>query len=151
MAATLDQASYVFREWHKRIEERDAPALSELYAADAVLESPLVPVLFDLSSGIVEGRIALDSFLQETTRKRSDENTSPSPHSTDIFTFDGHRLVWEHPRQTTNGDKLDLVEIVELDGPLISRHRIYWDWHGIAHINPGEGPRTSRRDRVSPS
>lgn len=149
MAATLEQASYVFREWHKRIEERDAPALSELYAADAVLESPLVPVLFDLSSGIVQGRIALDSFLQETTRKRFDENTSP--HSTDIFTFDGHRLVWEHPRQTTNGDKLDLVEIVELDGPLISRHRIYWDWHGIAHIDTSDRSRVTRRDRVSPS
>ncbi|MEW2015063.1 nuclear transport factor 2 family protein [Rhodococcus sp. NPDC076796] len=149
MAATLEQASYVFREWHKRIEERDAPALSELYAADAVLESPLVPVLFDLSSGIVQGRIALDSFLQETTRKRFDENRSP--HSTDIFTFDGHRLVWEHPRQTTNGDKLDLVEIVELDGPLISRHRIYWDWHGIAHIDTSDRSRITRRDRVSPS
>jgi len=149
VAATLEQASYVFREWHKRIEERDAPALSELYAADAVLESPLVPVLFDLSSGIVQGRIALDSFLQETTRKRFDENRSP--HSTDIFTFDGHRLVWEHPRQTTNGDKLDLVEIVELDGPLISRHRIYWDWHGIAHIDTSDRSRITRRDRVSPS
>ncbi|MDV8022797.1 hypothetical protein [Rhodococcus sp. IEGM 1330] len=147
MAATLEQASYVFREWHKRIEERDAPALSELYAADAVLESPLVPVLFDLRSGIVEGRIALDSFLQETTRKRFDENAS-LPHSADIFTFDGHRLVWEHPRQTTNGDKLDLVEIVELDGPLISRHRIYWDWHGIAHIDPSDRSRVLQRDRV---
>ena len=151
MAATLEQASYVFREWHKRIEERDAPALSELYAADAVLESPLVPVLFDLSCGIVQGRIALDSFLQETTRKRFDEDASPSPHGTDIFTFDGHRLVWEHPRQTANGDKLDLVEIVELDGPLISRHRIYWDWHGIAHIDTSDRSRVTRRDRVSSS
>lgn len=149
MAATSEQASYVFREWHKRIEERDAPALSELYAADAVLESPLVPVLFDLRSGIVEGRIALDSFLQETTRKRFDEDTSP--HGTDIFRFDGHRLVWEHPRQTTNGDKLDLVEIVELDGPLISRHRIYWDWHGVGRIDPAERPRTTRRKPIGRS
>lgn len=148
MAATVEQASYVFREWRKRIDERDASALSELYATDAVLESPLVPMLFDLRSGIVEGRIALDNFLQETTRKRCDENASPSPQSTDIFTFDGHSLTWEYPRQTLNGDKLDLVEVVELDGTLISRHRIYWDWHGIAHINPADRSRVTRRDRV---
>ncbi|WP_143546528.1 nuclear transport factor 2 family protein [Rhodococcus sp. 06-418-5] len=151
MAATVEQASYVFREWHKRIGDRDAPALSELYAAGAVLESPLVPVLFDLRSGIVEGRIALDSFLQETTRRRSDENESPSPDRVGIYTFDGHRLVWEHPRQTANGDKLDLVEIVELDGPLISRHRIYWDWHGIGRIDPAERPRATRRKRIGQS
>lgn len=134
MPATTEQAAYVFHEWHKRISERNAPALGALYADDAILESPLVPVLLDQTSGIVEGRIALDDFLEETTRRRPDDSELRSLHRTEAYAFDGHRLIWEYPRQTPNGDQLDLVEVMELDGARIARHRIYWGWKGIAHI-----------------
>ncbi|OZD10288.1 hypothetical protein CH275_00990 [Rhodococcus sp. 06-235-1A] len=135
MPATTEQAAYVFDEWHKRISERDAPALGALYADDATLESPLVSVLFDQASGIVEGRIALDSFLEEATRRRPDDTELRSLHRSDTYAFDGHRLMWEYPRQTPYGDQLDLVEVMELDGTRITRHRIYWGWKGIAHIS----------------
>lgn len=136
MPATEEQAAYVFREWHKRISERNAPALGLLYTDDATLESPLVPVLLDQTSGIVEGRIALDEFLAETTRRRPEEKVLPSLHRAGTYAFDGHRLIWEYPRQTPDGDQLDLVEVMELDGARIAKHRIYWGWKGIAHITP---------------
>ncbi|OZC81684.1 MULTISPECIES: nuclear transport factor 2 family protein [unclassified Rhodococcus (in: high G+C Gram-positive bacteria)] len=134
MPASPEQASYVFREWHKRTIERDAAALSQLYADDAILESPLVPVLFEQSSGRIEGRAALDRFLREATRRRPDESELPSLHRSGSYQFDGHRLIWEYPRETPGEDQLDLVEVMELDGTRITRHRIYWGWNGIAHI-----------------
>ena len=38
---------------------------------------------------------------------------------------------------TGNGeasDQLDLVEVRELDGPRMRRHRISWDWQGPEHV-----------------
>jgi steroid delta-isomerase len=48
--------------------------------------------------------------------------------------FDGKMLIWEYPRQTPDGDQLDLVEVIELDGPLIAYYRIYWGWRGVEHV-----------------
>jgi hypothetical protein len=49
--------------------------------------------------------------------------------------FDGDTLIWEYLRNTATGaDQLDLVEVMDLDGPLIRHHRIYWGWRGTEHI-----------------
>src|SRR5699024_4799058 len=40
-------------------------------------------------------------------------------------------LCWEYPRATPGGDQTDLVEVMDLDGPLIRHHRIYWGWHAV--------------------
>ncbi|WP_415977495.1 hypothetical protein [Rhodococcus sp. 077-4] len=73
-------------------------------------------------------------MLQEATRRRPDEDELPSLPRSDTFAFDGDRLIWEYPRQTPGDDQIDLVEVMELDGTHITRHRIYWGWKGIAHI-----------------
>lgn len=140
MSASPEQAAYVFREWHKRTTDRDPVALSKLYADDVILESPLVPVLFGQSSGVIEGRAAVDRFLQEATRRRPDEDELPSLHRSDTYAFDGHRLIWEYPRQTPGDDQLDLVEVMELDGARITRHRIYWGWKGLTNIASDDRP-----------
>jgi hypothetical protein len=44
--------------------------------------------------------------------------------------FDGATLIWEYPRHTTDGEQVDLVEVMELIGPHIAQHRIYWGWYG---------------------
>lgn len=134
MSATPEQADYVFRQCHDRISNRDAPALAAIYTDDAILESPLVPILLEQQSGIVQGRNELDPFLHETTRRRPDEDDLRSLHRANTYFFDGERLLWEYPRHTPDGDQLDLVEVMELHGPLIRRHRIYWGWHGINHV-----------------
>ena len=44
--------------------------------------------------------------------------------------FDGCTLIWEYPRQAPGFEQVDLVEVMELTGPRIARHRIYWGWFG---------------------
>jgi hypothetical protein len=49
--------------------------------------------------------------------------------------FEGCRLlIWEYPRQTPDGDQLDLVEFMEITGRLIRCHRIYWGRKGCTLI-----------------
>ncbi|QII06242.1 nuclear transport factor 2 family protein [Rhodococcoides fascians A25f] len=135
MGATQDQAEFVFIEWHDRIRRRDATALSALYTDDAVLESPLVCRVLDTPRGIVAGRDELDRFLTEITRRRPSEDELPALYRTGTYLFDGETLIWEYPRTTGGGvDQLDLVEVMELDGPLIRCHRVYWGWCGTEHV-----------------
>ncbi|GAB3568339.1 nuclear transport factor 2 family protein [Spelaeicoccus albus] len=133
MTATAEQAKFVFEQWHQRIKDRDADGLAALYADDAELESPLVPRMFDIDTGVVQGREEIDRFVAEATKRRPDDEL-PSLYRSGDFMFDGETLTWEYPRKTPDGDQLDLVEVMELDGALIRRHRIYWGWRGTQHI-----------------
>lgn len=133
ITATAEQARFVFDQWHQRIKSRDSKGLSALYADDAVLESPLVPRIFDIDNGVVQGREEIDRFVVEATKRRPDDEL-PSLYRTGDYMFDGETLMWEYPRQTSNGDQLDLVEVMELEGPLIRYHRIYWGWRGTQHV-----------------
>lgn len=135
MTATADEAQFVFNEWHRRIAERDAVGLVAMYHDDAAIESPLVTrVLDETSRGIVQGREELDHFIEKITARRPADEELASLYRTGEYMFDGTTLIWEYPRQTPDGDQLDLVEIMELDGPLITYHRIYWGWRGVEHV-----------------
>lgn len=135
MAATQEQAHFVFTEWHRLVGARDGRGLAALYTDDAELESPLVPrVLDDAIDGVVRGRQALNTFLELVTASRPEPDRLPSLYRSGTYAFDGHTLIWEYPRRTPEGDQLDLVEVMELDGARIRRHRIYWGWRGTEHI-----------------
>lgn len=135
MTATHDEARFIFDQWHERIQQRDAAGLAALYTDDAVLESPLVCRVLDTPVGIVSGRAEIDHFIAEVTRSRPEDDALPSLYRTGRFLFDGETLVWEYPRNTAHGrDQLDLIEVMDLDGALIRRHRIYWGWRGTEHI-----------------
>jgi hypothetical protein len=95
--------------------------------------SPLVARVLDVDTGVVAGRAHLDHSLGEITRRRPDEDL-PSLYRTGKFLFDGETLIWKYPRETLGEDQLDLVEVIELDGARIRRHRIYWGWRGTEHI-----------------
>lgn len=134
MTATSEQARFVFKQWHQRIEARDGAGLAALYTDDAVLESPLVPRVLDQKTGVVQGRTELDHFLDEITKRRPGEEDLPSLYRTGEYLFDGQTLFWEYPRQTPGEDQLELAEVMELDGDRIRRHHIYWGWRGTEHI-----------------
>lgn len=134
VTATAEQAQFIFDQWHRLIQARDGAGLAALYTDDAILESPLVPRVLDTDNGVVQGRNALDHFIDEITRRRPDDDQLPSLYRTGNFTFDGQTLIWEYPRQTPDGDQLDLIEVMELDGARIRHHRIYWGWRGTEHI-----------------
>ena len=59
-------------------------------------------------------------------------------HRTGYLT-DGKRLIWEYPRATPDGDQMDFVEAMELNGDgLIQRHCVYWGWRGVGILQRDE-------------
>ncbi len=128
MSATAAEARTVFELWHRYARDRQVSELAGLYAEDAILESPLVPRILDIASGRLEGREQIQAFFAEGTRRR------PNPlvrwYRSDRYLFDGNTLMWEYPRDAPDGDQVDILEVVDLDGSLIRAHRIYWGWFG---------------------
>jgi steroid Delta-isomerase len=122
--------AHIHAAWHACAKAGDAGGLLALYAEDATLESPLVPmVLPDADGGIVRGRAEIRRFLAAGARLLTRRLTHW--HRDEAWATDGVRLlVWEYPRETPDGQQLDIVEVMELVRGKIQRHRIYWGWHG---------------------
>ncbi|MEN3270655.1 MAG: hypothetical protein V7646_7549 [Pseudonocardia sp.] len=40
------------------------------------------------------------------------------------FLTDGTRLTWEYPRQSPEGDQMDIVEVMEIHDGLIAQRRL---------------------------
>ena len=56
------------------------------------------------------------------------------------FFANGRQLTWEYPRATPDGDQIDLVEVMDVCGGLITHHRVYWGWVGcrtLSKLPPG--------------
>jgi len=121
-------AERIHRDWHDFARLRQVEALADLYSDDAVLESPLVPAILDRASGVLRGREDILRFLQEGTRRRP--NALVRWHRTGQYFTDGKTLVWEYPRETPDGDQVDILEVMEIASGSICRHRIYWGWFG---------------------
>ena len=118
----------IYEKWHKYAKERETKALIELYAEDAVFESPLVPILMNKDSGILRGKTEILAFLNEGTRRRPNELVRW--YRTGKYFITGDVLVWEYPRQTPDGEQVDILELMEIRNGLIVNHRIYWGWLG---------------------
>lgn len=118
----------IYEKWHKYAKERETKALIELYAENAVLESPLVPILMNKDSGILRGKTEILAFLNEGTRRRPNELVRW--YRTGKYFITGDVLVWEYPRQTPDGEQVDILELMEIRNGLIVNHRIYWGWFG---------------------
>ncbi len=119
----------IFAEWHRAARAADTPALLALYAADAVLESPLVPaILADRPEGVLRGHAELARFFNEGARRRPNERVRW--WRTGQWASLGPLLIWEYPRATPGGEQVDLVEVMEIADGLIRHHRIYWGWFG---------------------
>ena len=118
----------IYEKWHKYAKERETKALIELYAEDAVFESPLVPILMNKDSGILRGKTEILAFLNEGTRHRPNELVRW--YRTGKYFITGDVLVWEYPRQTPDGEQVDILELMEIRDGLIVNHRIYWGWFG---------------------
>lgn len=120
----------VYEQWHEFAKSRDVEKLLSLYAEDAVLESPLVPsILDDVESGVLRGHEQIRRFLIEGTKRRP--NHLVRWHRTGRYLTDGANLVWEYPRETPDGDQVDILEFMELRNGKIAAHRIYWGWFGF--------------------
>lgn len=113
--------------------ERDGAALIALYADDAVLESPLVPaILENKTDGVLRGKAEIAQFLEAGARSRPIDLVRW--FRSDTYFSAGSTLVWEYPRETPEGDHVEIVEVMNIVGGLIKHHRIYWDWKGCGLI-----------------
>ena len=128
--ATLREVEQVYRAWDAALKVKDVEAAVALYADSVRLESPLVRHLTNSEDGVIDGRERLRDFIHlvfaHTPANRGHFRTG--------FFTDGHRLIWEYPRETPNGDQMDFVESMEIENGLIRRHRIYWGWLGVKII-----------------
>ena len=121
----------IYQRWDDALGKNDLDAALALYADDASIESPLVQHLRKTNRGVVQGKDNLRQFITLVFQ------TSPPERKrfrTGYFT-DGRVVTWEYPRATPEGEQMDLVEMMEIEGRLIRRHRVYWGWYALNVLN----------------
>jgi hypothetical protein len=70
---------------------------------------------------------------------RSSRRESRRQYYRSGYLTDGKRLIWEYPRDAGNGEQMDFVEAMELNGEgLIQRHCVYWGWFGVRVLQRDE-------------
>ncbi len=119
----------IYEEWHKRARSGDVAGLLELYASDAILESPLVPAIMGSDEGMCRGHAELQRFFEEGARRRP--NDLVRWYRTGAYLCDGRTLFWEYPRHMPDGEQVDIAEVMDIQNGKIQRHRIYWGWFGV--------------------
>lgn len=121
---------HVYERWHEKILGRDVGGLMALYAEDAILETPLIlATLKDRTEGILKGKAEIQPFFETGLRKL--QNDLGRWYRTGVFFSNGRQLTWEYPRDTPQGNQVDLVEVMDLASGLIAHHRVYWGWVGF--------------------
>jgi hypothetical protein len=106
-------------------------------AKAATLESPLVCHLLGTPEGIVRGRANLRRFVTEVFAHQPAKRRRFRAG----YLTDGSRLTWEYPRESPEGDQMDIVEVMEIREGLIAHHRVYWGWLGVGMLLSGEHSR----------
>ncbi len=125
-----EDCARIYEAWHDRAKARDVEGLLALYAEDAVFESPLVPqILDDVKTGVLRGAHEMRRFFEEGTKRRP--NHLVRWYRSGKYFSDGHTLIWEYPRETPDGDQVDILECMEIAAGKIQHHRIYWGWFGF--------------------
>jgi predicted SnoaL-like aldol condensation-catalyzing enzyme len=124
----MQDAERIYRLWDDALGKKDLEASLSLYADDASIESPLVQHLMKTKDGIVQGKERLREFIARVFQT----NPPQRKRFKQGFFTDGHVLTWEYPRSAPDGDQMELVEIMEIEGGLIRRHRVYWGWYALS-------------------
>jgi steroid delta-isomerase len=121
---------HIYERWHETIRGRDLDGLMALYAEDAILETPLIlATLKDRHEGVLRGTREIRPFFEAGLRKL--RNDLGRWYRSGTFFSNGRQLTWEYPRETPEGDQVDLVEVMDITGGLIAHHRVYWGWVGF--------------------
>lgn len=132
-----DDHRAIWEAWHEASVERDIDRLISLYAEDAILEAPLIPAVMEQESGIVFGRAGILAFLNKARQKGASSVSHRVPmhwFRKDHLFSAGDTLIWEYPRETPDGDQMDIVEVMKIVSGLIVQHRVYWGWKITASL-----------------
>jgi len=129
----MQDTERIYRLWDDALGKKDLEASLALYADDASIESPLVQHLMKTKEGVVQGKEKLREFIARVFRT----NPPQRKRFKQGFFTDGRVLTWEYPRVSPGGDQMDLVEVMEIEGGLIRRHRVYWGWYALNVLKEG--------------
>ena len=131
-----DAVRRIYTAWHAAVVARDAAAVAALYAEAAVFESPLAWASDpERRSGVLHGRAAIGAFF--AAGFRTPGNGLGRWYRTGLFFSNGLQLVWEYPRETPEGDQVDLAEVMDVTDGAIVHHRVYWGWIGVRTLMGG--------------
>ena len=131
--ATGEDASFVYEEWHRAATSSDVDALVDLYTDDAVMETYMAVLLLKQDTGLLPGKSEIRRFLEANFATReSVMDVGEVKFYRTGYLFDGHTLAWEYLRDTPHGDSHEMSEVLELSGRKITKHRIYFGWHGLS-------------------
>ena len=117
----------IYETWDAALSRNDPEALLDLYSPDATLESPLVPHLMGVDSGVCSGQAQLRAFFRVLAQRKP----AMRRYYRTAFLTDGNKMMWEYPRSAPDGEQMDFVEVMELRNGLIQHHRVYWGWYGV--------------------
>ncbi|MDN5917295.1 MAG: nuclear transport factor 2 family protein [Pseudonocardia sp.] len=132
--ATDEQIEHIFTAWDDALGAHDLDAALALYQPDATLESPLVCHLLGTDEGIIRGSDDLRQFVEKVFANQPAQRRRYRTG----FLADGSRVTWEYPRESPDGDQMDIVEVMEIRDGLIAHHRVYWGWVGVGMLTRGE-------------
>ena len=83
--------------------------------------------------GIVQGKASLRAFITRVFQT----NPPQRKRFKKGFFSDGRVLTWEYPRESPEGDQMELAEVMEIEDGLIRRHRVYWGWYALNVLREG--------------
>ena len=129
----MQDAERIYKLWDEALGKRDLEASLALYAEDASIESPLVCHLMKTPEGVVQGKADLRTFITRVFQT----NPPQRKRFKQGFFSDGRVLTWEYPRQSPEGDQMELVEVMDIADGLIRRHRVYWGWYALSVLKDG--------------
>jgi ketosteroid isomerase-like protein len=125
---------HVYNAWDEALGAKDRDAALALYHEHATLESPLVCHLLRTERGIIEGRDQLREFVSRVFAHQPPQRRR---FRTGLLTDDS-RVTWEYPRQSPDGEQMDIVEVMEIRDGLIAHHRVYWGWKSVGMLTRDE-------------
>ena len=138
-----DDCARIYDEWDQYAKNGNIPGLLSLYHEDAIFESPLVPILMNQESGAARGHQELEAFFIEGTKRRPNELVRW--YRDGKFQCKDGTLFWEYPRQTLNGNQVDIAEVMDIVKGKIKHHRIYWGWFGTQTLIASEVKKALKR------
>jgi hypothetical protein len=106
-------AERIYHDWDKALSNDDLEGLLALYAPDAVLESPAVPLTTGAETGVCHGHDELRPVLEQVAARKPP------------------LLTYYRAGFLTDGEQMDFVEVMEIADGLIQRHCVYWGWRGV--------------------
>lgn len=120
-------AENIYHLWENGLKNNDVDIILNLYAPDAILESPFVPYLLKTQNGLCQGREELRLFFEKAIQRKS---LLRRYYIKNFFT-NGKTVMFEYPRQTPEGEQMDFSETLEINDGLIQHHKVYWGWRGF--------------------